>query len=336
MNLSPSRLLLLLALGGVALPLCAQQTVINSKLSDVTADKANSFLGDPKHQINAGDYNAPRQLFNDYSQSLPMPRPLFLNNNNRDPSVQDALNKRKNWPLLTPEQIYGIQTPEEVLGVHNNSSDEKKLSLEEQFLLRESRATAGLATNGRTRAISWRDDANPFDKTKDGENPFSSPDYSQPDQQMQAGSRRSLNQLFNSKGSAGFSNDENKQESAWTSVFAQPDQPKPTPGQIADLERFRAMLEPNSAPDKLVTPTRFSAALAPAPDPYLQPQPKFNPAGRSYTSLENEAARPTGINPLPGITGPAPKPSTKKPSWEAQLPPWLSEGPQAHNQNRNF
>jgi hypothetical protein len=119
-------------------------------------------------------------------------------------------------------------------------------------------------------------------------------------------------------------------------VFAQPTQPKITPEQLADRERFRALMEPNSAPDKLVNPAGYSTSLTPAPDPYLQPQPKFNPVGRSYSSLENNAARPTGINPLPGITGPAPKPVEKRPTWQAQPPPWLTDGPKPHNPNQNF
>lgn len=145
-----------------------------------------------------------------------------------------------------------------------------------------------------------------------------------------------MSQLFNVKPGDSFSGDDRQQESAWTSVFAQPSQPKATPEQIADMDRFRAMLEPTSQPDKLVTPTRFSADITPPSDPYLQVQPQFNPIGHSYKSLENESARPIGINPLPGLTGPAPKLVSKKPTWEAQLPPWLTDGPKAHDPGRNF
>lgn len=331
-----SRLLLILVFGGVPGSLFAQQTVILSKPTGEVADQANSFLGDPKHQLNAGSYNAPRELFKDYTPDLPMPRPLFLNNQNQDPSVQDALNRRKNWTMLTPEQIYGNQTPEDILGV-NKDSPEKKLSLPEQFLLRQSQSAAIAATNGKTAAISWRDNDNPFAKKSDEQNPFSRSSFSQTqDQKMQSGSTRSLSQLFNLKPGSGFSSDDRQQQSAWTSVFAQPPRPKATPDQIADLERFRAMLEPTSQPDKLANPTRFSADVTPPPDPYLQAQPKFNPNGHSYNSLQNESARPIGINPLPGITGPVLKPVAKKPSWEAQLPPWLSDGPKAHDASRNF
>lgn len=321
---------MLAALGMAAVSALAQETVINSKPADVTSDKANSFLGDPKRQINAGDYNAPRKLFNDYSPSLPMPRPLILNN--QDPSAQDAWKKRKNWMLLTPEQILGVQTPEDILGI-KDPNNEKKLSLEEQYLLRQGRSAAFAATNGRTGTLPGNDGDNPFTKKRDDQNPFSSGPFASRDLPTQAGSMKPLNSLFNSKVSDSFGGDERNKESAWTSVFAQPSQPKLTLEQLADRERFRALMEPNSQP---ATPVRFSETLPPTPDPYLQPQPKFNPAGHSYSSLENNSARPTGINPLPGITGPAPKPVEKRPSWQAQPPPWLSDGPQAHNPNRNF
>lgn len=331
MKLCPSRLLLLLVVGTAVVSAPAQETLVNSKPTDITADKANSFLGDPKHQINAGDYNAPRKLFNDYGPSLPMPRPIIIN---QDPAAADAMNKRKNWMLLTPEQILGVETPEDIL--HTKNPNEKKLSLEEQYLQRLNHAGNSAITNGSLSALSGKDDNNPFTKKKDDQNPFSRGPFANQNELQKSGSLRPLNQLFNSRVSDSMSNDKREQESAWTSVFAQPTQPKLTPEQLADRERFRALLEPSSQPDKPATTVRYTEATTPPPDPYIQLQPKFNPAGRTYTSLENNSARPTGINPLPGITGPSPKPVEKKPSWQAQLPPWMSDGPKKHNPNQNF
>lgn len=332
MNFFPSRWVLLAAVGLAAFSAPAQETLLNSKQTDEPVDKANSFLDDSKRQIHAGDYNAPRQLFSNPGPSLPLPPPLFLN---QDPSVQDALNKRRNWMLLTPEEILGIKTPEEILGI-KNPDDEKKLSLEEKFLLRQSRAAAGAATNGRAGNLFGKDDQNPFAKNQNDQNPFSSGPTATADQKYPNGLPRQWNQLFSPKVGDSFSGNDRRQESAWTSAFAQPAQPKITPEQLADRERFRALMEPSSPPDKPAPPPGYSTTVLPAPNPYLQPQPKFNPAGRSYSTLENNAARPMGINPLPGITGPAPKPVEKRPSWMAQPAPWLTDGPQARNPNRGF
>jgi hypothetical protein len=66
-------------------------------------------------------------------------------------------------------------------------------------------------------------------------------------------------------------------------------------------------------------------APAPAPDSNLQPLPLFNPLGKSFTPVLNNSTRPTGIKPLPTITGPYTTPTTVKPAGKAELPPWLSD-----------
>ena len=86
--------------------------------------------------------------------------------------------------------------------------------------------------------------------------------------------------------------------------------------------------------EKVVAPTRFSGKPLPSAgstpvNSFLQPLPAFNPAGRSITALDEKIARPTGIQPLPGITGPPKIAPTTRPEWQAQLPPWLTEGPQS-------
>jgi hypothetical protein len=326
----PSRLIFVLALAAMAFSAPAQQTIIFSKPADLSSDKANSFLPGANHH--AGDYNAPVELFHDYTPDLPMPPRMF---NNNDASVQEALDKRKNWTLLTPEQILGVQTPEEILGV-DDRSEEKKLPLEEQFLLRERRETAFAATNGRAANIDWRGttDDNPFDpKNKnDGSDAFS-----EAQAKMQPG-QRYFNQLLDAQNAAPNSTaaPDEKSSSAWSSVFAQPDQPKQTPEQLADMERFRALMEPSAPPDKATVQTSFSVPAAPPMDPFLQPAPVINPAGRDIAPLDNVFSRPTGITPLPGISTPPPKPVAVTPSWQAQLPPWMQSGPPAQNPNRNF
>lgn len=305
----------------------AQQTIIFSKPADASASKANAFMPSADHHV--GDYNAPHEFFHDNTPDLPLPSPVIVPGANA-PSVKEALDRRRNWTLLTPEQILGIQTPEQILGLPEKP-EEKNLSLEQRFLLRESRATAMVATNGRAGGQIWRErdeNNNPFAfKNKNDEsNPFR-----QPPPKMEPGARY-FNQLLNARDAA--ASPDEKPLSPWNSGgFAQPDQPKATPEQLADMERFRAMLEPVSPPDKVQVTTRFSP---PAPDSFLQLAPVVNPNGRSIAPLENVFSKPTGISPLPGISTPAPKVTASKPSWQAQLPPWLTEGPQAHNPNRNY
>jgi hypothetical protein len=251
-----------------------------------------------------------------------MPPPVYFQN--LSPSALDAWNKRKNWTLLTPEQIMGKQTPEEIMGLANPNG-QGKLSLEEQFLLRESQARTASATNAmpalnRNPALfaADQDRQNPLTRQQGN---FSSTDRADEQNGAKAGF---LTRLLGPGPSVG----EPKPNSAWASVFAQPTQPKPSPGQLDSMERFRALMVPTSPPDR----PGASAGYSPAPyhDPYLQPQPTYNPAGRSASALQDNFSRPTGIKPLPSATT-QPVQSTVRPAWQANLPPWLSDKPQPHD-----
>jgi hypothetical protein len=335
MSRCPSKIFLAIAaLGMAAVSASAQQTVVFSKPADMSADKANGFMDNPSHRVNADSYKAPQSIFQNTLPDAPPPRIFYQN---QDPSAQEALNKRKNWTLLTPEQILGIQTPEQILGV-DDPKGEKKLSLEEQFLLRQSRSTA---TNGRALMAVSRDDNNPFRKdpfnrNQDEQNPFwRTTSYPQNDKLPPGGRANYFDQL--TKASARDAAAGGRvEDSPWAGVFTQPTAPKQTPEQIADMERFRAMMEPATPVVKPPDANRWNVAPAPAPSPYLEIAPKVNPVGADVMSLQDSSGHPTGIQPLPGIaTQPKPVQPTR-PTWQAQPPPWLSDKPQPHSLNRGF
>lgn len=308
------------------IPCAAQQTMVLSKPADMSAERANNFLDNRSSRVN-NDHNAPRSLFNNITPDVPLPPPQqFYQYQN--PSVQEALNKRKNWTLLTPEEILGVQTAEQIMGVPADKT-KPKLSLEEKFLLRQQSG----ATNGKVASLFSKEDNNPFSQKRDDRN---SPFYSgerQSGERLSPDSDRYFDQLKKMAAQDAFAVKAKKEDSPWASGFANPTAMKRTPEQIAAMERFRAMLEP-ATPQPAASAIRVSA---PAPDPYLQPQPKINPVGRSVESLENNSARPTGITPLPTVTGSAPKTQTKRPDWQAQPPPWTSGKPQTIEQKRaNF
>jgi hypothetical protein len=103
------------------------------------------------------------------------------------------------------------------------------------------------------------------------------------------------------------------------------------------MERFRALMEPSPVPEKSATPVNnFSAAPTPVRDPFLERQPAFNPAGRQAVAVEDNVSRPTGIQPLPTLTSKPVQAPAKRPSWQAQLPPWLSDKPQTPSAVHNF
>lgn len=345
MKLSPFKLLMVLAVASAGWPLMAQESIIYSPPSDEKSDQPNPIMVNPDRQVSAGDYNAPRKIFNNFAPILPMPQPIYYGNT--DPAVLDALNKRRNWTLLTPAQILGVQTPEEILGL-DSLKPENKMSLDQQFLMRlESKSAsgvnAGIATYGTTPDHSEYNKydgsdpsgrGNPFNRAKNNKLDFSS--GSTGNGLLKAGQSDAqdnyFKQFFNEVDSASSrqqtSGFQQRSDSPWTSPFAQPNQPKISQDQIDAMDRFRALMNPGASPN--ATPISYSTPAKPVPDPYLQKQPQYNPVGRSFAPLGSDAAGPTGIQPLPGLTGPTQKSAAGRPSWQAQMPPWMQGGPQPH------
>jgi hypothetical protein len=245
---------------------------------------------------------------------------------NNSASVREALDRRKNWILLTPEQIFGVQTPDDILGTKDKPGT-KKLSLEEQFLLRDDRAGSKSAVNGRLNGF--------LGHMPDGANAADLPNGVAADNSFRQATQKSdtrkpfFSQFFNAPSSV--SGPAENSQSIWNSGFSQPIAPKANADQLAAMERFRALMEPSAPPDKSPMPTRFSVPIAPTPNPFLQALPTVNPAGHGISPLGNAFSRPTGIQPLPGISTLPPAPVATRPKWQAQLPPWMQSGAPARN-----
>jgi hypothetical protein len=327
----------MLALCAGSVSVSAQQTIILSKPKEVDSDKANSFLN-KSGSLHADDYKAPQSFFN-IAPDLPLPRPSYQP---WDSSAIETANKQKNWGLLTPEQIFGVQKPEDLLGVKPQDGKDK-LSLEDQFLLRQRKSSGGMATNGGAGSLFMRDDSNPFLKRMDRNNPNAwqpgydgSPNSSQFDS-SQPDSYRSLKRLFgNANPGDVYAPGNQPQNSMWTSGFTQPTQPKATQEQLDSMERFRALMQSAPAQDSTAQIPSYNAAK-PSSSSFFDQPPSFNPAGRSYTALESDITRPKGLTPLPGVTGPVSKPDNNiRPDWKAKLPPWMSSGPQAYNPSWHY
>jgi hypothetical protein len=310
--------LLLLALG---LPAAAQQPDIFSKPADGLIEKnaASDQTG------SADSVNASPNIFNNRSSSvkfdiLPGASAAPQLSGEQAAQWQKFLDGKKNWALMTPAEILGVPTPEKILGIPSKA-DQEKLTLEERFLQRqENRQTMG-ATNGfRGNDRGFFGDGNsPFDQSRDDNNYY----YQRTDYNRNAAEYDGGNVDPNSIHSLA------PRQSPWASAFNFPQPPpKPTPAQLAGMERFRALMEPlTPEPEKTVAPT-FTPPVPPQ-DPYLQRQPDFNPLGRSIARLpsnDNISSHPTGIAPLPSLTRPYAA-TPIKPAGLAQPPPWLSSSP---------
>ena len=320
----------LAALAALAVSAAAQQTIQFTKPVDQDpAGKANASLPPTSRRNSADAFNAPSSLFGERTPEvnfdvLPgsqVPNAAAAAN---AAQWQKILEDRKNWTLMTQEEIMGVLTPEKILGI-TDPDDDPKISQVERFLKRRQRLDEAGATNllHHPDASHWRADAADAD-------PRHPSDASSRFAQTLGGSVPELTKnpgVFFDNANPNLPADVNRKTgSIWSSPFGLPEPlPKPTPEQLAGMDRFRALMEPDVA-EKAPDASRYSSPAASAPNPILQTLPGYNPVGRSFSTLESDIAKPTGLAPLPGAKGPHPVPAKTAPL--VQPPPWISDSPQ--------
>ena len=243
--------------------------------------------------------------------------------------MQKLLDDRKNWTLLTPEEILGVPTPEKILGVPM-ADDQKNLTATERYLKRMDQNSQSIsATNALQGAwLSLDSTQNDLSGSK-----LSSSRLGVFNNRLW-GQNQNQNQNQN-----GTSQDvpDAKSVSIWASAFTQPPvAPKPDTEQIAAMERFRVLLGSVTPPAPILT-TLPNQPVAPVVDPNLQVMPEVNPMGGGFTTLKDTSSKPMGIIPLPGIaTRPIPV-SQKVDPGSPKPPPWLTHQiPAPGSQQRVF
>jgi hypothetical protein len=240
---------------------------------------------------------------------------------------QKVLNERKNWALMTPEQIMGIPTPESILGIPDPKED-PKLSLEERFLQRQDRQSQMMASNNLVRAnpYLWNNDAAAAGvfQGSDGNGPL---DKLAPDRPQVGSGLRANPAPFITPTPRPVVGGVPVADNIWASPFGSPEPlPKPTPNQLAGMETFRALLDTAPPPAPTPAASTFSSQPAPAVDPFLQQSSTpFNPVGSAPSAVASSITRPAGLTPLSGVM--APPPPRPKPPPLVQTPPWMSQTP---------
>jgi hypothetical protein len=316
---SPLVAILAAALSAGAQP--AGQAIIFSSPQNTNASASTPSLSPPTpDQPNfADELQAPKLLLQSQlpAQPLPLSQPQGIS-----PAGQERMKQwredQKNWALMTPEEIFGMTSPET-----NATGLEKNQTQFERYLERQKRSQTS-DTN------SLRNDRpnSPWDFSRDqpNANPFGS-DNPEPGN---AGPGLSRFLAGDQENRAATNQNEN---SGWNLFGTSPASPatKPDLVQQAAMERFRQLLVPSSVAVVEATPSPNSSFF---PSPKLTPDPNFtqpnfvpNPAGASFTPLASGIGRPTGLTPLPGIMMPN-LPSVAVPAWMPQPAPWLSQGPQ--------
>ncbi len=245
----------------------------------------------------------------------------------QDQRMKKILDERKNWTLMTPEEIMGVTPTDELLQPPERDAmgREKNTTQMERFLDRENRMRGGLTND-------WQSDrGNSAWNLSRNQDALNALDPGR-DSTMDAVQR--LNEFLNSRRIGEGAVNHNDKILSWDSF----DPPAPqTPEkqdleQQAAMERFRQLLQPSpapatgSSPDSKYFPVPKTTAAA---DPYMtQPDYVPNPAGASYTPLTTGFGKPTGLTPLPGVVNSGIAPAAPPPAWAPQPAPWLSQGPQ--------
>ena len=283
---------------------CSAQTqpsdgsVIFSKPADNGAGPASSLelpdeaSGQPFRGLNAGP-----------SEQFPLPQV------DANAALQKELEDRKNWTLMTPEEIMGVQTPEQIFGLTEQDPD-KNLSPEERYLKRQENAETAAETNALGGANGWEHkDLGLFDRP-DTSDPFS-PQYKQTDSST-------FSRIFNPAQNSLFGQ---KPASSKMASVSSSSMAKEAKEEEEEMARFRALIGEVPPPNLSPTPA------LPVASPSLQPLSQFDALGHPLESKESDLSKPNELTSLAQFTGEyRPPKKTKKPSWEPQAPPWLSDG----------
>jgi hypothetical protein len=282
-----------------------------------------------RQHYSADQFDAPRQLFSISPEPMMAPPAQYGDD---DQSWRDALNKRKNWTLMTPQEILGVPTPQKLLGIPD-PNDDSKLSPEERFLKRSRQAAQTSATNALRYpdGVLIRGEDNPFEPRKEGGQ------FSRTDDPRSSDSTQNFNRLAALMPNRLFS-PVAKADTAWSSAFdLPPPQAKPDRDQMAAMDRFHALMDSVTPGEPTATAANAGRSDVPVVDPNLEPVPFFNPLGHTFTPLQSGISKPTGLTPLSGVSAPAKLSTVTRPAWEPQTPPWLSDGPQPFGtQQRKF
>ena len=246
--------------------------------------------------------------------------------------MQRLLDKRKNWALLTPEEIFNLPTPEKILHVPNRDAfgQPKNETVVGKFYERQEHLR-DRTNNGNYGAADTAPRWGPSDNRDLQMNPnIWTPAGSTP------GNLALMNQFLNGttdNRAAPAPAPGQAPESGWSKPFSLPTPPPgPTTEQQAAMEQFQQLLKPHSLTDGNAKAPMLGSPIFSAPSTAPNPAPGSSvliPVGASFTPLSSGIAMPAGVAPLPGLLGPTNMAMPMfEPEWKPQLPPWQSSAPQ--------
>jgi hypothetical protein len=263
------------------------------------------------------------------------PPPTAIVPPSQSQQMRQLLDERKNWALMTPEQILGVPTQKKVLGVPDRDTlaqpDNESVLMQFYDRLEQSR----LRTNNA--------DLNASETAMQPGLPGSRASLMTPNPWAPAGvnpaSPSLISQFLNAATNA-VSASAPTAAGGWSRSFNRPvpaSQPASTrPDSLATFQQL-LQLQPSSGDDagapafgspilRPIFPTPVSPAAAIAATPASAPLPVVS-IGAFYTPLSSMAVAPT-MAPLPGPFGQTNLAPVTSPTWKPQAPPWESSAPQ--------
>lgn len=267
----------------------------------------------------------PRSLDLSFAPHFGSSKPAAANFSPGMPSVSffipPAQSRRQNdlWTMMTPEEILNMQTPEQMFGL---SDPEDNKSPDERFL---DRLHASQNNGAATRAPGFFDAAGTSGYSDANDSSSLNP-LSQLNTQSGGYDSGNLFNRFTQSPSGSANNNQNQKSGStmWGGVFSFPAQaPKPDPQQLAEMERFAALLG-TAPPPAASTPAPSLPSAASASSEQLG---QYDMLGRPLIGTA-DISKPANLKPLSEPAGYyVPPPPAKRPAWQAQPPPWLSDRP---------
>ena len=217
-----------------------QSILFSSPANDTVFSNLPSLSPKPPESLDLGNTLQAPPSFNfsgpDVDTPLPVDVPVV------SPAevlrMQDLLDKRKNWMLLTPAEILGATTPEKILGIQERDAAgrPKNLTALERYTERQNQTPP---VNANTNAFpTWNFSDNQPDPLNSIPGGLGSPDNL---------ASPLLNPVPDNQTFAG-----QNENNSWSKLFGSPPPPpSPSPAVIlaqqTDMERFRQLLKPGSS-----------------------------------------------------------------------------------------
>jgi len=231
--------------------------------------------------------------------------------------VQDLLDRRNNWALLTPEEILGAATPEKIFGItdHNAFGQRKYSTALERYNERQNQMQLA-RTNGLSLVNSspvWNSFSDRNSRSNSLYGGLVSPGAL-------------ANPLFNSTA------DRQNENNGWSRLFDQPAPapvPAPNPAQLTDMDRFRQLINPG-LPSAAAAANPSAGGLKTSLPQTLLGSGLAQPPrmGASFAPLNSGISKAPEMPRLPSawaLSYTSPPPAE---AWAPQLAPWLSPAPQ--------